>query len=431
MGVEGAFATSVAISGSTAVVGTNAGQAYIFGRSRAGLAEEARLTGTNAEFGLAVATNGSAVAVGSEPEAAVFVFTQSGGSWTQQAELTPNGPKGGFGGSVAMSGNTMVVGGLRGSTCPCKGAAYVFTKAGSVWSQQAALTASDGAADDGFGNAVAVSGSTVLVGAPFHGSIAEGLKGTGAAYVFASSGGSWTQQAELTASDGADGDGLGTSVAISNQTALAGAPGKDQNVGAAYVFAQSGGAWSQQAELTEGTTRHMFGGAVAIDGLTAAVGASGAASSRFPPGAVYVFTGSRGNWRRSAMLRPSDQGQDAFGFAVALSGSNVIAGAPGQQGGSAYVFTDYGVPTVSHVAPASGSPAGGNTVTINGSHFVAGSSIVDFGSVASPSVTVISPNQVQAAAPASSTAGSVDVTVTTPGGTSRTSVKDLYAYGPP
>jgi hypothetical protein len=173
----------------------------------------------------------------------------------------------------------------------------------------------------------------------------------------------------------------------------------------------------------------MFGVAVAIDGSTAAVGA-GAPPYFTRPGAVFVYRGAGANWHNSATLHPSDQGHDGLGASVALSGSTVIAGAPGQQGGTAYVFTNYGVPTVSRVAPASGPLAGGNTVTISGSHFVAGLTTVDFGSVASPSVTVISPSQIQAVAPAAGTAGSVDVTVTTPGATSKTSAKDLYAYGP-
>jgi hypothetical protein len=432
---SGTFAWSVAISGSTAVVGTDGGQAYIFGRSGAGWTEEAKLTGSDFTFGSAVATNGSTVAVGSpsvtsKEKGAVFVYAQSGGSWTHQAKLTASDgkPLDDFGASLAMSGNTIVVGAnyRRVGT----GAAYVFTQSGGSWTQQAELTASDGAEDYAFGDAVAVSGSTVLVGSPFYGHVGDESQGTGAAYVFTSSGGSWTQQAELKASDAADGDEFGRSVAISGQTAIVGAPDRSASVGAAYVFGQSGGTWTQQAELTpSGKSANMFGVAVAIDGSTAAVGA--AAPPYFTrPGAVFVYTGSGANWHNSATLHPSDQGKDGLGDSVALSGSTVIAGAPGQQGGTAYVFTDYGVPTVAGVAPVSGPLAGGNTVTINGSHFVAGLTTVDFGGVASPSVTVINSRQVQAVAPAAGSAGSVDVTVTAPGGTSKTSAKDLYAYGP-
>jgi FG-GAP repeat/IPT/TIG domain len=432
---EGAtFGWSVAISGSTAVVGTIdglKGQAYIYVQSGADWVENAKFTGSPG-FGVGVATDGSTVAVGSpgvnSQTGAVFVFARSGRSWTQQAKLTATGgvPSDELGASVAMSGNTIVAGapGVNSD----KGALYVFTESGSVWSQQAELTASDGASNDGFGGSVsgpqvpggiAISGSTVVAGAPGH-------AGTGAAYVFTPSGGPWAQQAEVKASDAATNDAFGSSVAISNQTAIVGAPEKGNFVGAAYVFGQSGAMWTQRAELTPGTNNPpAFGFSVAIDGSTAAVGAPSAEAGA--TGAVFMYTGSGANWRRTATLRPSDTQPDDLGSSVALSGSSVLVGAEGQ--GAAYVFTDYGVPTVTRVAPASGPVAGGNTVTINGSHFVAGLTTVDFGSVASPSVTVISPSRIQAVAPAAASAGSVDVTVTTPGGTSKKSARDMYAYG--
>jgi hypothetical protein len=109
------------------------------------------------------------------------------------------------------------------------GAAYVFTGSGGTWTQQATLTATDGAANDLFGYSVALSGSTAILGA-------DGKNtSTGAAYVFARSGGTWTQQIKLTASDGGTADNFGISVAIAKSTAVVGAPG-NQGTGAAYVF---------------------------------------------------------------------------------------------------------------------------------------------------------------------------------------------------
>jgi hypothetical protein len=109
------------------------------------------------------------------------------------------------------------------------GAAYVFTRSGTTWSQQAKLTASDGAASDFFGYSVAIAASTAVVGAP------DNL-GTGAAYVFTGSGGTWTQQAKLTASHSAGNEFFGHSVALSRTTAIAGAYGRKTFTGAAYVF---------------------------------------------------------------------------------------------------------------------------------------------------------------------------------------------------
>ena len=175
------------------------------------------------------------------------------------------------------------------------GAAYVFTRSGTTWSQQAELTAADGAANDNFGGSVAISGSTAVVGAPANGAgtgaayvyVALGhhlvpagragprrrhprglLRRLGghlrvhrggrrratnsgrAAYVFTRSGTTWSQQAKLTAAGAAAGDDFGSSVAIAGSTAVVGAEGSNSGTGAAYVFTRSGSTWSQQAELT-------------------------------------------------------------------------------------------------------------------------------------------------------------------------------------
>jgi hypothetical protein len=134
------------------------------------------------------------------------------------------------------------------------------------WSQQAELTASDGLAQDGFGCSIAISGNTIVVGALSH-PYSPPNQGPGAAYVFVQSGGAWTQQAELTASDGIGGDEFGSSIAISGNTIVVGAQlhavGSNQipGQGAAYVFVQSGGMWSQQAELiaSDGASWDFFG----------------------------------------------------------------------------------------------------------------------------------------------------------------------------
>ena len=155
---------------------------------------------------------------------------------------------------MALSGDTALVGACEQDRRrqDHAGAAYVFTRSGTSWSQQAELTASDAAANDNFGSSVALSGDTALVGA--YDKTVGGKRGAGAAYVFTRSGTSWSQQAELTASDAAAGDWFGNSVALSGDTALVGAYGKtvggQNSAGAAYVFTRSGTSWSQQAELS-------------------------------------------------------------------------------------------------------------------------------------------------------------------------------------
>ena len=135
------------------------------------------------------------------------------------------------------------------------GSAYVFVRSGTTWTEQAKLTASDAAALDKLGSSVALSGDTALVGAIFgDGAVA----GSGSAYVFVRSGTTWSQQAKLTASDAAVSDSFGESVALSEDTALVGASGDDDagtHSGSAYVFVRSGTTWSQQAKLAASELR--------------------------------------------------------------------------------------------------------------------------------------------------------------------------------
>jgi hypothetical protein len=337
---------SVAVSGSTAVVGapyrnSNTGAAYVFVRSGGAWAQQAMLTVTGGapgdEFGYSVAVSGSAAVVGAwgtgNHAGAAYVFTRSGGTWSRQATLTdPGGATyDGFGHSVALSGSTAVIGayGTNGFT----GAAYVFTGSGGTWSQRAELTASGGGSGDAFGSSVALSGFTMVVGTPGANNF------TGSAYVFVGSGGTWSQQAELTDPGGAASASFGSSVAVSGSRAVIGAPGANNFTGSAYVFVGSGGTWSQQAELTDpgGTPGDAFGFSVALSKSTAVVGAPAVNSA----GAAYVFTASGGTWSRQAELTdPGGGSGDEFGYSVAVSGSTAVAGVPGTNSftGTAYAF---------------------------------------------------------------------------------------------
>ncbi len=367
------FGFSVAVDGSTAVVGAPChkvgsnqcqGTAYVYVGNGGTWSQQAELIASDGAadeaFGNSVAVSGTTAVVGAPANfegttrpGAAYVFVESGGTWSQQAELTASDGVAGddFGYSVAVSGSTAVAGApfhKVGSNMN-QGAAYVFVESEGTWSQQAELTASDGAANDGFGGSVAVSSSTAVIGASGH---AVGRNyAQGAAYVFLQSGTSWSQEAELTASDGVGGDELGWSVAVSGSTAVAGAPWHAvENVaqGAAYVFGESRGAWSQQAELTasDEEANDYFGWSVSVSGSTAVVGATG-----YPygptsyPGAAYVFAESGGAWSQQAELTASDgEPNDYFGWSVAVDGSTVVAGAyyhtvgSNTHQGAAYVF---------------------------------------------------------------------------------------------
>ena len=198
-----------------------------------------------------------------------------------------------FGYSVAVDGDTAVIGAYTDDSYT--GSAYVFTRSGTTWTQQAKLTASNRQADDWFGLSVDVDGDTAVIGA--HRS--DSTKGT--AYVFRRSGTAWSQEATLSASDGAAGDALGYSVSVSGDTAVIGAHGGNANQGAAYVFTRSGSTWAEQTKLTRsgGAPNDYFGVSVSVDGEAAVIGAYGENSFS---GSAYVFTRSGTTWSQEATL---------------------------------------------------------------------------------------------------------------------------------
>jgi hypothetical protein len=353
------FGNSVALSGDTALVGASSrtvggqalqGAAYIFTNSNGIWTQQGELIagdGTSGdEFGASVALYGDTALVGApfhtvngnSGQGVVYVFARSGTTWSQQAILTAGTSLDEFGSSVALSGDTALVGAL-GSTVggnSSRGAAYVFTRSGTSWTQQQQLTAGDGGASDYLGSSVALDGDTALIGAPSH-----NLEG--AAYVFARSGTSWGQQGELTAADGALGSDFGCSVALSGDSALVGAwnhaVGSTAPQGAAYVFTRSSTTWSQQAELTakDAGGADAFGASVALAGDTALVGAYAHLVNGNPgQGAAYVFTRSGTNWTQQQELMTAGDGAygDDFGSAVALDSDTALVGAWGHQVGN-------------------------------------------------------------------------------------------------
>ncbi len=373
------FGFSVALSGNTAIIGAplndvtepDQGAVYVFVRNGASWTQQQKLTasdgGANDRFGASVALSGDTVVVGASNNAispnlnpAAYVFTRSGTVWAQQQKLKANdGAAGdGFGSAVAISGDTVVVGAPTSdiSANLAQGAAYVFSRNGAgppVWTQQQKLIASDGAATDFFGGSVALSGDTVVIGASNDDIGANADQGS--AYVFSRSGAVWTQRQKLTANDGAATDFFGFSVALSGDTMVVGAPNDDNGAnadqGAAYVFIRNGAAqpvWTQQQKLTasDGAANSFFGRSVAISGDTVLVGAplNDIGANDFQ-GSAYVFNRSGAVWTQRQKLTAADGASgDFFGGAVALSGDTVLVGVfaddigvNGNQG-SAHVF---------------------------------------------------------------------------------------------
>ena len=418
-GADDYFGYSVAISGETIVVGAeredsnavgvngdetddsaqDAGAAYVFVRSGTTWTQQAYLKASNTDandrFGRNVAISGETIVVGAfgedsnatgvngdqtdnsmfgSPSGAAYVFIRSGTIWTQQAYLKASNTGSSFGDSfgwsVGISGETIVVGahfedsnatGINGNetddSAQDAGAAYVFVRSGTVWTQQAYLKASNTDAGDYFGESIAISGETIVVSTYNEKSNATGVNGdqtdnsfssAGAAYVFVRNGTTWTQEAYLKASNTDAGDIFGAHIVISGETIVVGARREDSNAtgvngietnnstpnsGAAYVFVRSGTTWTQEAYLKASNTgADQFGISVGISGETIVVGAYVEGSnatgvngdesnnSFSAAGAAYVFVRNGTTWTQEAYLKASNTGaNDLFGVSVAIS----------------------------------------------------------------------------------------------------------------
>ncbi len=336
------------------------------------LTEQAKLVGTSREQydwdGSSVAISGNSAVVGGDGDA--YVFVRNGSTWTLQATLTPGDNSfGAFGSSVAIDGDTILVGAwLADGARYVTGAVYVFARVGTSWISQGKIWANDGEVGDEFGYTVALSGNTALVGAP------DANSNKGAAYVFVRTGSAWSQQAKLIASDAATDDRLTwpAGLALTGDTAVLGAYYERT---AAYVFVRNGSSWSQQAKLvpsdasiafgrnvaTHGNlavfnTGHVFervGGtwfqrenfsdsksSVAFNGTRILAGDKYADGKVSGSGAAYTYRLVNGYWTEEAKLIASDGAYiDIFGDAVGLAGDYAIVGAPYDDDlGSAYAF---------------------------------------------------------------------------------------------
>lgn len=333
-------------------------------------------------LGEIVATDGNTVVVGVPQKnvlgmnnaGEVYVFTYANNVWTEQARITsPNRDMDDhFGISVDVSGDTLVIGathedgntssvmGTYNNLSQNAGAAYVYTRSGSTWSQQAYLKADNADPDDRFGVAVAIDGNTIAVGSGSEDGHLNNTSGSGAVYVFTRSNTTWTQQAMLKASNPSQNDDFGVSLDLSGDYLVVGAP-KEQgdalstaanpnnNIfqnppGAAYVFVRSNNTWTQQAylKIPEAAAYDMSGSAVAISGDTLAFSTHGA-------GKVQVYTRSGATWTRQSVLEsPTRAAGDMFGFKLALAGDRLVTSAYYEKNdtilyaGAAHYFTRSG-----------------------------------------------------------------------------------------
>jgi len=288
-------------------------------------------------FGERVALSGNVAAIGAYQadgsKGAVYVFTGSGSHWTQKARLVADDGVNNdcLGWSVAAAGETVFAGAPFVITGPVQtGAMYAFAPSGGTWVQTQKFFPADIHTGDGFGSAVATDGTSLVVAAD---SARVGANdGQGAAYVYANAGGTWTQTAKLTADDGAAFDNFGRSVAVSGSTVLVGAPyatieGKGFE-GAAYVFEGSGSDWQQSQKLvaSDGAANGFFGWSVAVSDDNAVVGAGSYNMAR--AGEAYSFVRTQDFFEETHAYMGDGGGVDDYGWTVALSGSDVIVGEP-------------------------------------------------------------------------------------------------------
>lgn len=404
---------------------SGSGAVYIFSRTATVWSQQAYVKASNPDgndnFGndLALSSDGNTLAIGTVAESsnatgingnqsnntsnasgAVYMFTRTGGTWTQEAYIksSNNDASDFFGESVSLSsdGNTVAVGapyedsnatGINGTqtnnSTVNAGAVYVFTRSGNTWTQQAYLKASNPGVSDRFGFDVALSssGNTLVAGAPNESSNATGSNGnqidnsisnSGAVYVFSRTSATWSQQAYLKASNPGVDDFFGFALALSNDgnTLAVGAYGEDSaaigvagdqssnaavSSGAAYVFDSNGTTWSQQAYLKASNTETLdqFGITIALsgDGNTLATGATSLLNVGFgtgedsnasgidgdqtnnlesESGAVYAFSRIGTNWSQQNYVKSIDSdSEDMFGFSLSLSidGSLLAIGA--------------------------------------------------------------------------------------------------------
>ncbi len=359
--VEAWLGYSVAVSHDTAIIGAPSVEgspyqrgAYVYTRNGTTWTQQHKLTeGSNRPyFGASVALSGDTVVVGAPgasfgAPAAVYVFVRAGAGWTLQQELTASDWQL-CGTSVAVSGDTLLVG-CASNIVVVPEAVHVFVRAGSTWTMQQTLRASGSGAGSRiqFGTSVALSGDTALVGASSD--VVAGSESQGSVYAFERNGSTWSEVQKLTGAEVNGRFGFGHRIALSGNTALISEDGY-----AAHVFVHDGSHWTKQQTLHRTDGSAASSESVALSGDMAVVGARDTVGSNGQQGSVYLFEREGSTWTEIQRLVASDgESEDYLGFSVAASGTTVVSGAwhDDFNSGSAYVFD-----LPSGIVPPDGTP---------------------------------------------------------------------------
>jgi len=357
---------------------------------------------SNAEYGWSVAVYGTTMVVGAPTDnsgiGAAYVYSETGTTWHQVAELTPIGgtDNEAFGGSVAIYGGTIVVG-APGEDIYHSGYAYIFTGSGSTWTQvtNPPLTDPVNVAADEFGYSVTETASTIFIAAGGDNS------NEGAVYTYTKFHGVWTEASKIPDPSLTANDAFGFGISAKGATLVVGAPGNNGAQGAAYVYSEVRGGWVLRATLTasngEGCSTtcgeaygfiggDYFGYSVSISGHTIAVGAPFAS---VPPaldgvgsGAAYAFTGSGSAWTQSTEFTDANPGQDWYGFDVNVvgPGGSVAVTAPydppATAQGAAYVYRKVGAGWAAGVKLVASDGTAGDYFGWNGLTSIGGNRII-------------------------------------------------------
>ena len=368
------FGRSVAISGDYAIVGSNldddgglsSGSAYIFKRTGNTWTQQQKLTADDAAgsdyFGTSVAIDGDTVIVGASQDShgvsaggSAYIFTRTGSTWTQQQKIIPTDLTtfSNFGFSVDIQGDTVVIGArfLNFDNNPSQkyGAAYVWTRSGSTWTQQQRLEHPTPVSFDGFGASVAISGNTIAVGVTGR-DVSPSVTSTGSVCVFTISGSTWTLQQELVANDPQAGAQFGAKVDIDGDNIAVGVPFHNidgvGSAGSVYVFTRTGSTWTQQQKIIPDNpaANSYFGNSVGIQGNTLFFGWPKTYSNG--DGSVFIYKRTNNVWSLTQTLISSDTATNKTGYeygeSIGVHNGSIIIGESGNTNaeGAAYIFTE-------------------------------------------------------------------------------------------
>jgi len=351
------FGFSVSIRDDYAIIGAifdnnengiYAGAAYVFKRSGSTWNQQAKLIASDGtqgdQFGwsVSICDNYAIISAYNDDDnglssGSAYIFSRSGTTWTQQEKLLASDGTADdyFGHSVSIDDNYVIIGAPYNHNGDYYGSAYIFTRSGTIWTEQTKLLASDGAAGEQFGYSVSIDGDYAIIGA------SNGAK-SNTAYVFKRNLTNWNEQAKLIASNVTVNTAMGSPVCINGNYAILG------TFSSAHVFKRNETTWIEEAKLipSDGTEVPFFGESVSINGDYAIIGASMDSDNGIGSGSAYIFSHSGTTWvQELKILAPDGVAFDQFGWSVSISGDYAIVGASydddnGWDSGSAYIYID-------------------------------------------------------------------------------------------